>query len=154
MLTLRHTLTTPAAPPHVVGGLLATSGTASAAPEPRMAALPAWQAAALAAYSKEVGMGDLRAELAARVQALTGCAIPGAAIMLDDNARRATTTVDGVVFQLQGSDLRLLRPCAYCGVGRFASPPIASRADLGHALSDWQPYHAGCAPADPADVDW
>ncbi len=150
MLTPRHALTAPAAPSRVVGGLLE----ASAAPEPWTAPLPAWQAASVAAYSKEVSLGGLGAELAARVQALTGCAIPVTAIMLDDNARRATTTVDGVVFRLQGRNLLLMRPCAYCGVGRFASLPIASRADLGHALSDWQPYHAGCAPADPADADW
>ncbi len=150
MLTPRHALTTPAAPSRDVGGLLA----ASAASESRTAALPAWQAAALATYSKEMGLGGPGAELAARVQALTGCEIPDTAIILDASARRATTTLDGVVFRLQGSDLLVLRSCAYCGVGRFASPPIASSANLGHALSDWRPYHVGCAPDDPTDADW
>jgi hypothetical protein len=62
--------------------------------------------------------------------------------------------MDGVIFQLQGSDLILLRPCVYCGVGHFTSPPIATPADLGYALSGWQPYHADCEPADPDDAEW
>ncbi len=118
----------------------------------------AWQAAALATYAHEsaVGGANLRAELTAQVQALTGCAIPDPdrTIAVDRDARRATVTVDGVVFQLQGHDLLLLRPCAYCGTGRFASPPIVGRADLGYALSGWQPYHRDCEPVDSADIDW
>lgn len=128
----------------------------TAAPDTWAAAPPAWQAAAVAAYALEAGAGGthLRAELTSRVHALTGCAIPDGAITVNGDARRATATLDGVVFRLRGYDLILLRPCAYCGTGRFESPSLCSRADLGHALAGWHPYHAGCEPADPAEEDW
>jgi hypothetical protein len=124
----------------------------------RWAAVPgAWQAGALAAYALEAGASgaQLRAELAARVRALTGYALPEDTITVDRAAQRATAALDGVVFQLRGHNLMVLRPCAHCGTGRFASPRVSSRADLGHALSGWQPYHAGCAPEDPDDdIGW
>jgi hypothetical protein len=128
----------------------------TAAPDTWAAAPPAWQAAAVAAYALEAGAGGthLGAELAMRAHELTGCAIPDGAITVNCDARRATAALDGVVFQLRGHDLILLRPCAYCGTGRFESPALCSRADLGHALSGWHPYHAGCEPADPAEEDW
>jgi hypothetical protein len=116
-----------------------------------------WQAAALTANALEAG-GDgayVRSELAIRVQALTGRMILDSPIAADGAARWVTAVVDGVAFQLQGHDLRLLRPCAHCGTGHFTSSSLVSRADLGYALSGWQPYHAGCEPADPAaDADW
>jgi hypothetical protein len=129
---------------------------ASAMAEPYTNALPAWQATAVEAYADEAQAGGvgLRAKLAARLQALTGREVRADAIVTDLVTRRATTTMDGVVFQLQSSDLILMRPCVYCGVGRFSSPPIANPADLGYALSGWQPYHADCEPADPADAAW
>jgi hypothetical protein len=113
-----------------------------------------WQVAALTAYALEAGAESvhLHSELAVRVQALTGWTIPDRAITADGAVRRATAVVDGVVFQLRGHDLSLLRPCAHCGTGHFASPALASRADLGYVLSGWQPYHAGCEPADLADT--
>src|SRR5260370_41846675 len=128
----------------------------TAAPDPWAAAPPAWQGAAVAAYAVEAGAGGahLRAELAMRVHELTGCAIPDGAITVNDDAQRATAALDGVVFQLRGHDLILLRACAYCGTGCFESPSLCSRADLGHALAGWRPYHAGCEPADPAEEDW
>jgi hypothetical protein len=128
----------------------------TAAPNTWAAAPPAWQAAAVAAYAVEAGAGGahLRAELAIRMHELTGCAIPDGAITVNDDAQRATAALDGVVFQLRGHDLILLRPCAYCGTGCFESPSLGSRADLGHALAGWRPYHAGCEPADPAEEDW
>lgn len=108
------------------------------------------------AYTLEDGGDDasLRAELAARVRALTGYSLPDGAITADRHARRATAVLDGVVFRLQGHEVIVLRPCTHCGTGLFASPPLVSRADLDYALSDWQPYHTGCEPVDPADVDW
>jgi hypothetical protein len=121
------------------------------------AAACAWQIGALAAYGLEARAdgAQLRAELAARLHGLTGCALQDGAITADRGAQRATATLDGVVFQLRGHELVVLRPCAHCGTGRFASPRVGSRADLGHALSGWQPYHEGCAPEDPAtDTGW
>ena len=128
----------------------------TAAPDTWAAAPPAWQAAAVAAYTVEAGAGGthLGAELARRVRGLTGCAIPEGAITVNGGARRATAALGGVVFQLRGHDLILLRSCAYCGTGRFESPSLRSRADLGHALAAWHPYHVGCEPADPAEGDW
>jgi hypothetical protein len=128
----------------------------TAAPDTWAAAPPAWQAAVAAAYAVEAGAGGthLRAELARRMHELTGCAIPDGVITVNSEARRATAALDGVVFQLRRHDLILLRPCAYCGTGRFESPSLYSRADLGHALAGWHPYHAGCEPADPAEGDW
>ncbi|HEX9039085.1 MAG TPA: hypothetical protein VF808_19035 [Ktedonobacterales bacterium] len=153
MLNSRPALTSPAASSRVVGGLLA----AGAAPELQAAALPAWQVASLRTYAQETGVNGahLRAELAARVSSLTGCAIPASAITADLTARRATGALNGVVFQLQGHTLILLRRCAHCGAGHFTSPPIESRSDLGYALAAWMPYHPDCAPADPPDdVSW
>lgn len=118
--------------------------------------MPTWQTAASAAYARDAAASDgrLRAELAARLRALTDCALPDSAIIVDAVARRAIAALDGVVFQLQAGDLIVARSCAHCGTGRFASPPLTSRADLGHALTAWQPYHAGCEPSDPTEADW
>lgn len=128
----------------------------TAAPDSWAAAPSAWQAAAVAAYALEAGAGGIHlgTELARRVHELTGCAIPDGAITVNCDARRATAALDGVVFQLRGHDPILLRPCAYCGTGRFESPALCSRADLGHALAGWHPYHTGCEPGDPAEGDW
>jgi hypothetical protein len=152
MLSQSDALVSPAISPRLAGRLVA----ASAPPNMQTRPLPAWQAAARAAYMREFGASDdrLRAELAARVQALTNCALQGEVIVVDSAARRATAALDGVVFQLQRGDLTVARPCAHCGAGRFESAPLTSRADLGHALAVWQPYHAGCEPSDPADADW
>lgn len=140
-----------------VGRPVAATATATATAEARARAPSAWQAAAVAAFALEAGVGssNLRAELAARLLGLTGCAVSDGAITGDRDARRATATLDGVVFQLWQHDLLLLRPCAYCGTGLFASLPLSSRADLGHALSGWQPYHTECEPVDSAaDAAW
>jgi hypothetical protein len=113
----------------------------------------AWQAATLATSAHEIGVdgAHLRTELATQVSMLTGCAIPESTITADPAARRATAAMDGVVFQLQGHRLILLRHCAHCGTGLFASPPIESRSDLGYALAAWRPYHPDCVPTDPPD---
>lgn len=152
MLSQQQVMTLPA----ISSDLAGRPGKGKALPEFWTDVSCRWRAAALAAYALEAGEDDdsLRAELAARVRRLTGCAIPDGAITADGSARRATAVLDGEVFQLQGHELIVLRPCAHCGTGLFASPSLASRADLGYALSDWQPYHAGCEPVDPADVDW
>ncbi|HEU0028644.1 MAG TPA: hypothetical protein VFQ25_16170 [Ktedonobacterales bacterium] len=145
------------APPTSAGWTAARPATTSAAPQNRANAPLAWHAAACAAYAQAgagAGATALRTELAARVHALTGCAIPHGATVTDHDARRATVAVDGWIFQLQGRDLVLLRPCAHCGGALFASPPLASQADLGYALCDWRPYHAWCEPVDPASADW
>lgn len=144
MLSMRDLATTPA------------MSTDPASPLMLASALPAWQTAARAAYTLDANASDarLRAGLAAGVRALTGCAIPDSAIIVDADARRATVALDGALFQLQRAELVLIRPCAHCGTGQFASAPLSARADLGHALAVWQPYHSGCEPSDPAGADW
>jgi hypothetical protein len=73
------------------------------------------------------------------------------AIFVNTEARRATTVLDGVIFRLDGSDLTILRACAYCGTDQFTSPAIRTIADLGFALTDWTPLHKDCQPEDPAE---
>lgn len=130
--------------------------TAAADPESAADAPRAWRTAAINAYAQEVGAdsAQIRAELATRVYELTGYAITDDAVAADSGAQRATVAMDGMVFQLHGHDLILLRPCAYCGAGRFVSAPLSSHADLGYAISGWQPYHPGCEPVDAAETDW
>lgn len=114
---------------------------------------PAWQVDAVAEYALETETHEtpLRTEFAARIYGLTGCSISSSAITVNSEARRATAILDGVVFHLSGHNLIIMRPCSHCGVGRFESPPLGSRADLGFALIGWRPYHADCEPTDSTD---
>lgn len=93
----------------------------------------------------------LQQDLASRVMVLTGQAIDSRSIYLDRKAQTAITVVEGTMFRLRRGDLFLVRPCVYCGVRSFESSPIHDLADLGHALSLWQPRCAGC---DLEDEDW
>lgn len=133
---------------------------APAAPVPTglrpLAALPVspnWQARAQTAYRREVDEAghSLRAALAARLLALTGRPVAPASLTADPAARIAVGVVDGVVFRLHGHELVVLRACAHCGVGQLASPAIESEADLGYALTDWQPLCPHCPSTDPDD---
>ena len=131
----------------------------NAEPDAAPHATPAytWHAEAIAHH---VGAADelalcLRRRLAERVSSLTGVAISQWDITVNLAAKCALVTVDGVVFQLREHDLSIVRPCAHCGTGRFETPPIAERVDLGHALAGWQAYHPECEPADPPeDTSW
>ena len=110
-----------------------------------------WKTQAIATYQQRRQHEDsaLRIALAQRVRALTGRAVDVDTIWVDLDERIALASVDGVRFQLQRSQLAILRPCDVCGSGQFASPPLASQADLGYALSAWQPRHPQCQPEDP-----
>jgi hypothetical protein len=129
------------------------SGWADASPDTWTNAGATWQTAAIAAYALEARRGapHLRRELAMRVGDLTGCALPDGAISVNQESRRAIVTCAGVVFQYQARSLVLLRPCAHCGTGRFERLPLVTQADLGYALSEWQPYHTECAPTDSTE---
>ena len=112
-----------------------------------------WQTDAIQAYRFAV-VGEestLRAELAHRVAALTGCRIPPQEVVADREARVAFLALDGVRFQLRQHDVVLLRPCANCGTGEFASDPLITKGDLGHALGVWRPLHHGCEVGDPTE---
>ncbi len=109
-----------------------------------------WQAFAIAAYQQSQGDLALRMALAQRLRELTGQSLPLASIYADSAERLASATLDGVRFRLEHGQLALLRSCAHCGQGALASPALHSPADLGYALSDWQPHHAACAAEDSA----
>ena len=119
--------------------------------EPRV-----WQAMAVDEYERSLPRRQdaLGAELAARVLTLTGRLIPPEDIHAE--GRMAATGVDGTTFRLyQGGDPVLVRACAYCGTGRFESPGISDRADLGYALSAWLPTHEDCEDFSSEDLaEW
>ena len=124
-------------------------------PRPRM--LPTrrpqtWHARAVDAYrqSKTDELSVLREELAAWVAALTQRTVVLDSIYVDEADHSATVALEGVVFQLRRHTLVLLRPCPECGLGAHESPPIQTLADLGYALSAWQPHCRNCAAEDPA----
>ena len=121
-----------------------------------LAEVRTWQALAVDEYERSLpGRHDaLRAELTARVLALTGRRVPPENVYADD--RLAVAGVDGATFRLhRGGDLVLVRACAYCGMDHFESPGIRGRADLGYALSAWQPVHEDCEDFYSEDLaDW
>jgi hypothetical protein len=113
-----------------------------------------WQAEAVMAFrqSEQRDGQRLAADLAVRLLDLTGRLIDPAVVYVDRSQRLAQNRVDGVLFRLQDDQLQVIRPCIHCGVGAFASPVIRSRADLGYALSAWEPRDPDCEPFDPAEV--
>ncbi|HMQ32090.1 MAG TPA: hypothetical protein PKD53_15280 [Chloroflexaceae bacterium] len=108
-----------------------------------------WKTRAVAAYSGRVA--GPAAELAQAINELTDRAIGAEQIWADQSGATATALLDGERFRREGGQLVLLRPCAHCGTGLLASPPLRSRSDLGYALAGWQPLHPGCQAEDPAD---
>ena len=113
-----------------------------------------WKTQVISTYQRHRQDEDsaLRITLAQRVRALTGHEVNVNAIWIDLDERIALVTVDGVRFRWGQSQLVMLRTCALCGSGQFASPPLTSQADVGYALSAWQPRHPQCQPDDP--VSW
>jgi hypothetical protein len=113
-----------------------------------------WKAQVIATYQqhRQSEGSALRRALAQQVRALTGHEVNEGAIWVDLDERIALATVDGVRFRWEHAQLVILRACALCGSGQFASPPLTSQADVGYALSAWQPRHPRCQPDDP--VDW
>ena len=113
----------------------------------------AWQAHAVETYlqGKSNFEGELRTELARRVQDFTGRVVMPDLVYADPDKQLARVSVDGVSFRLTRGHVVLLSPCAYCGVREFESSAIESPADLGYALSVWEPYCRDCVPEDPHD---
>ena len=91
---------------------------------------------------------ELRDELAARVQSLTGRTVAVESIYTDPGQRLAIARIDNVVFRSQRGVLQIVRPCVHCETGEFSSPTVESLADLGYALEVWQPRCNHCEPAD------
>lgn len=113
-----------------------------------------WKTQLITTYQQHLQYegASLRITLAQRVRALTGHTVDVDAIWVDLEERIALATVDGVRFRWAQSQLVMLRPYALCGSGQFASPPLTCQADVGYALSAWQPRHPQCEPGDP--VSW
>jgi hypothetical protein len=110
-----------------------------------------WQERAILRFQRRQveEIAALQTEFARRIQLLTGRSIEPYTIYVNSEERHAVVTIDGVTFRLRGNDLALLRPCAYCAVGQFESPPLHTTMDFGHALSVWQPRHRDCETSDP-----
>ena len=114
---------------------------------------PVWQATAIGEYKRSwpIRHTELRAQLGARIMALTGRRISSGEIYTD--GQLAVVGVDGETFRLyRYGGLVLVRECAYCGTGHFESPQISSLSDLGCALSAWQPLHEDCEGSLPEDL--
>ncbi|HSH80608.1 MAG TPA: hypothetical protein VLA19_18925 [Herpetosiphonaceae bacterium] len=94
----------------------------------------------------------MRLALTERVQAFTGCTVECNAILVDLDEQFACAVVGGVLFRWGTTGLVMLRPCAFCGSGQFASPSLTSQADVGYAIAVWQPHHPNCQPEDP--INW
>jgi hypothetical protein len=110
-----------------------------------------WQARAISAYrhAHSQALTVLSELLAMRVSTLTGRSIDPEDVFVDPDAELAVMVVDGVVFRAHNQQVVVLRSCAECGIERFESAPLFSRADLGYALSAWQPLCRNCQPEDP-----
>ena len=133
-----------------------TTGGAPAPMQGVSAERPAdWQARAISSYrhAQRQALTVLPELLATRVSALTGRSIAPEDVFVDLDAELATVVVDGVVFRARNQQVVVLRSCAECGIARFESAPLFSRADLGYALSAWQPHCRTCHPEDPADIE-
>jgi hypothetical protein len=112
-----------------------------------------WQARAISSYqyAQHRALTALPELLATRVSALTGRSINPEDVFVDLDAELAVVVVDGVVFRAHNHQVVVLRACVECGIERFESAPLFSRADLGYALSAWQPHCRSCQLEDAAN---
>ena len=115
---------------------------------------PDWHACAISAYhhARCQVLNVLPELLATRVSTLTGRSISSEDVFVDQDAELATVVVDGVVFRAHNQQVVILRSCVECGIKRFESAPLWSRADLGYALRGWQPRCDSCQDED--SVNW
>ena len=126
---------------------------------PRGAQATGWQTRAVEEYEQSFPdkRTQLRKDLAAHRLGLTGRPLPQENVYVDADGSLAVAGVDGETFRLYRQDgLVLVRPCAYCGTGRFESPRIDDQVDLGYALSCWHPLHEDCEDYDASETlaDW
>jgi len=114
-----------------------------------------WQVRAIQAYHEatQQELAVLPAVLAAWVAALTDRPVMPDQVYVDKDARAGHLSVEGVHFRLAHDELVVLRKCVSCGNHEYASPPIGTVAELGYALSAWQPTCEQCALNDP-EASW
>ncbi|HET9223244.1 MAG TPA: hypothetical protein VFO07_12110 [Roseiflexaceae bacterium] len=112
-----------------------------------------WHGRAVQAYwqTEREEVAALQAEMVSRIAALIRRDVEAEAIYVDRAERTATVAVDGVVFRLRRGELVLQRTCPECCIGRYESPAVRTLADLGYALSAWQPPCVNCQAEDPAN---
>ena len=110
-----------------------------------------WHSRAVEAYrqTQREEADALQAEMVSRIAALIRRDVEAQSVYVDRAERTATVAVDGVVFRLRRGELVLQRSCPECGIGRYESPAIRTLADLGYALSEWQPPCGNCQDEDP-----
>jgi hypothetical protein len=118
-----------------------------------------WRSRAVEEYERSLPQerARLRTDLAAQLLGLTGMPIPQENAYVDASGRLAVAGVDGETFRLYRQDgIVLMRPCTYCGTGRFESPKIKDRTDLGYALQAWRPLHEDCEDFEASETlaDW
>ena len=113
-----------------------------------------WRDQAIMAYQhhRPRAMMAMKADLAGRLHMLIGRPIPEDSISVDSDQQIALVVVDNVLFRWRRQAVVVVRPCAECGLGQFESPALMEPADVGYALSAWQPLHPYCQAEDP--VDW
>jgi hypothetical protein len=115
---------------------------------------PRWRAQAVEEYERSLPArrAGLRTEFATRLLALTGRALQPDDLYVDTDGRLAVASTDNASFRLyRHGGLVLVRPCAYCGTGRFESPKISDLPALGYALAAWRPLHEDCEHYPPED---
>ena len=112
-----------------------------------------WHSRAVEAYRQAEGdqIATLQVEMVSRIAALIRRNVEVGSVYVDRSEQTATVAVDGFVFRLRRGELVLLRPCSECGIGRYESPSIRTLADLGYALSAWQPACVSCQAEDPSN---
>lgn len=113
----------------------------------------AWQQQAVAVYdqTKQVAGATMHSALAQRITELTGRVVAAGTMYVNSDTRLAVVTVDGVTFRMRRNELMIARPCVVCGTGQYESPAINMQAELGYALSAWEPRCPHCEPVDPGD---
>jgi hypothetical protein len=109
-----------------------------------------WYSRAVEVYwqAERDEIATLQAEMVSRIAALVQRNIEVEAVYVDRSERAATVAIDGIVFRLRRGELVLQQPCVECGIGRYESPAIRTLADLGYALSAWQPACVSCQAED------
>ena len=111
-----------------------------------------WQGGVVAAYLEaQERERPLAVALATRIYTLAGRAIAPESVFVDHEAGLAVAVVDGVTFRMRRGQVTILRACRECGAGRVESQPLVTRADLGYALSVWEPRCTGCEEEDSAN---
>lgn len=93
----------------------------------------------------------LARELVAAVRRLAGRALDLDALVVDGAGRAAWGSLDGVRLRWRHGQLAVVRPCAHCGCGAFASRPLATLQDIVSAVGEWQPLHRDCRPFEADD---